>query len=41
MLEEQVLGFLILLMDYNLKDDKFKSMFISTVAVFGIDVNYR
>ena len=34
-----MLGFLILLMDYNLKDDKFKSAFISAVAVFSIDVN--
>jgi len=36
-----VLGFLILLMDYNLKDNKFKSAFVSAVAVFSIDVNCR
>jgi len=38
-LEERVLGFLILLMDHNLKDDKFKSAFVSAVAAFSIDIN--
>jgi len=36
-----VLGFLILLIDYDLKDNKFKSAFISAVAVFSIDINHR
>ena len=34
------MGFLILLIDHDLKDDEFKSAFISAVAAFSIDINH-
>jgi hypothetical protein len=37
MLEKYVLEFLLLLLDYNLKDDKYKSVLISIAAVFRVD----
>jgi len=39
-LEKYILEFLLLLLDYNLKDDKYKSILISIVAVFRVDSNY-
>jgi len=40
MLEKHVLEFLLLLLDYNLKDDKYKSVLVSVAAVFRVDSNY-
>jgi hypothetical protein len=39
MLEKYILEFLLLLLDYNLKDDKYKSILISIAAVFRVDSN--
>jgi hypothetical protein len=38
-LEKHVLEFLLLLLDYNLKDNKYKSVLISIAAVFKVDSN--
>ena len=35
-LKKHVLKFLLLLLDYNLKDNKYKSVLVSTAAVFGV-----
>ncbi|KAF2175408.1 hypothetical protein K469DRAFT_610880, partial [Zopfia rhizophila CBS 207.26] len=40
LLEGYVLEFLISLLNYYLKDNKYKSVFISTTAVLDIDSNY-
>jgi hypothetical protein len=39
MLEKYILEFLLLLLDYNLKDDKYKSILISAAVVFKVDSN--
>ena len=39
-LEKHILEFLLLLLDYNLKDNKYKSVLISIVAVFRVSNNY-
>jgi hypothetical protein len=36
-----MLAFLISLLDYYFKDDKYTSVFISTAAVLGVDTNHR
>ena len=38
-LKKYILKFLLLLLNYNLKDNKYKSILISTVAVFGVSNN--
>ena len=38
-LKKYILKFLLLLLDYNLKDNKYKSILISTVAVFRVSNN--
>ena len=38
-LEKHILEFLLLLLDYNLKDDEYKSVLISAAAVFGVSNN--
>ena len=38
-LEKHVLEFLLLLLDYNLKDDKYKSVLVSVAVVFRVDNN--
>ena len=38
-LEKHVLEFLLSLLDYNLKDDKYKSVLVSTAAVFRVSNN--
>ena len=38
-LEKYILKFLLLLLDYNLKDNEYKSVLISTVAVFKVNNN--
>ena len=40
MLEKYVLEFLLSLLDYNLKDNKYKSVLISAAVVFRVDNNY-
>jgi hypothetical protein len=37
MLEKYVLEFLLSLLDYNLKDDKYKNVLVSAAAVFRVD----
>jgi hypothetical protein len=39
MLEKHVLEFLLSLLDYNLKDDKYKSVLISAAAIFRVNSN--
>ena len=36
-LEDRVLVFLLALLDYNLKDNKYRSAFVSASAVLGVD----
>ena len=40
-LKKYILEFLLLLLDYNLKDDEYKNILISTAAVFGVSNNYN
>ena len=40
-LEKYILEFLLLLLDYNLKDDKYKSVLINITMVFKINNNYN
>ena len=39
-LENNILGFLLLLLDYNLKDNKYKSALVSAVVVFRVNKDY-
>ena len=38
-LKKYILKFLLLLLDYNLKDNKYKSILVSTAAVFRVSNN--
>ena len=39
-LKKYILKFLLLLLDYNLKDNKYKNILVSTAAVFEVSNNY-
>jgi hypothetical protein len=39
MLKKYILEFLLLLLDYNLKNNKYKSVLISIAVVFKVDSN--
>jgi hypothetical protein len=41
LLEAHILGLLALLLDYHLKDNKYKSALVSATAVIGVDGNCR
>ena len=36
-MEDRVLVFLLALLDHNLKDNKYRSVFVSALAVLGVD----
>ena len=40
-LKKHILEFLLSLLNHNLKDNKYKSILISTAAVFGVSNNYN